>query len=173
MSVHAFVDESKRRGLVLAAALVDPAQVAATRGLIRSLRMPRQARIHFNNERNSRRRQILAAICGSGVVVHIYDATSIADDREARAACLFQLVVDLSELGGQRLVVEQEDSMLRSDRQVLYDARLKAGAEDLTYVHLRPSAEPLLWIPDAASWCWTQAAWRHRIQPVVTRVWRP
>jgi hypothetical protein len=83
-------------------------------------------------------------------------------------------VEDLAAVGAESLFIEQDDSLVGSDRTVLYDAIRKVGArEPLRYEHLRPNEEPLLWIADAAAWCWTHGPeWRRRIQPVVRNVWR-
>jgi hypothetical protein len=44
-----------------------------------------------------------------------------------------------------------------------------AGVTDtLTYEHLPTCSEPLLWIADAAAWCWTHGRqWPDRVAPVV------
>jgi hypothetical protein len=173
MSVHAFVDESKRHGLLLAVALVTPRDLAPIRSTMRHLCLPRQTRVHFKEESNRRRQAIIDAICATRVTVDLYDGTAVRSEKEARAACLHQIVVDLAKVGGRRLVIEQEDSMLRADTHVLFNSRRQAGVEDvLTYDHLRPQAEPLLWIADAAAWCWTQGpGWRRRIAPIVRNEW--
>jgi hypothetical protein len=89
----------------------------------------------------------------------------------ARGACLQRLALDLARDGGTRLVIEREDPVLK-DLSVLFSAVDKAGVGDaLTYEHVRARSEPLLWIPDAAAWCWTHGTqWRRRIAPVVRRV---
>jgi len=174
MTVHAFADETKRNDrFLLAVALVASRDLAATRAAMRKLRVPGETRLHFSAERDGRRRQLATAISAIPVVVNIYDAGSIRDLREARSACLRQLVVDLAELGAHRLVIEPEASMGSTDRQVLYQAVRKAGvADQLTYEHLDPEVEPLLWIPDAVAWCWTKdARWRDRVRPIVGQEW--
>ena len=55
MSAHVFVDETKERGYLVAAAFVDPSQVTAARRAMAGLILPRQRRIHFNSERDERR----------------------------------------------------------------------------------------------------------------------
>jgi hypothetical protein len=174
MTVHAFVDETKRHGLVLAAAVVIPRDLASTRNVMRQLCLPRQSRVHFKKESNSRRGAIVAAIRSTAVTVNIYDGTTLRSEAEARAACLRQIVLDLNAVGAHRLVIEQEDSMLLTDRAVLYTTVRGVGAQDtLTYEHLRPHAEPLLWIADAVAWCWTHgSSWREQIASVVGTEWK-
>jgi hypothetical protein len=171
VTVHAFVDEPKRHGLLLAVALVAPRDLAAVRSVMRQLCLPEQSRVHFKKERNSRRAMIVDAICATEVTVDLYDGAAIRSEKQARADCLRQIVIDLAETDGRRLVIEQEDSMLQADTHVLFNSRRRARMDDvLTSDHVRPHAEPLLWIADAAAWCWSQGPhWRHRISPVVRK----
>lgn len=114
MSAHAFIDETKTNGLLVAVAVLAPRDLAPARTAMRALCLPGQSRLHFIKERQSRRR--------IPVVLNIYDATAVHDQKQARAACLRQIVVDLAAAGAQRLVLEQDDSLLKSDQVVLYDA---------------------------------------------------
>ncbi len=172
MSAHAFVDETKQNGLLVVAAILAPRDLAPTRTLMRRLCLPGQERIHFTKERSARRGQIAAAICQANAAIDVYDATNLRP-REARAACLRQIVDDLAAAGAHRLVLEQDHSLLRHDQTVLYDAVRKAGVVDqLTYEHLPARSEPLLWVADAAAWCWAHPAWRTRIQPAIRTVHR-
>jgi hypothetical protein len=106
------------------------------------------------------------------VDVLVYDATRIADPREARRACLVRLVADLAEVSAHRLVIERDESLLRSDRETLYRAVRQSGVEDLlVYEHLTPRVEPLLWIPDAVAWCWSKGGWwREGVDPLVRQI---
>ena len=169
VSSHAFVDETKVNGLLLVAAVVAPRDLALARTMMRGLCLPGQARLHFTKERPRRRGEIAAAICRTGAGLHIYDASAITDPKKAREACLRQLVADLATIGGQRLVIEQDESLLKHDQAVLYAAVRRAGvAGSLAYEHLPVRSEPLLWIADAAAWCWTHGpTWRARITPAV------
>ncbi len=169
MSGHAFVDESKRNGLLVAAAVVQPRDLAPARTALRRVCLPGQSRLHFTNERDDRRRQILTAILRLGVVVDLYDATGILDQRLARATCLRALVHDLVAADGQRLVLEQDDSLVRSDQAVLYAAVRDVSASGrLTYEHVPARTEPLLWVADAAAWCWSRGApWSGRLRPII------
>lgn len=169
MSAHVFVDESKRRGLLVAAAVVQPRDLAPARTVLRRLCLPGQARLHFTKERADRRRQVLAAILELGVVVDLYDATGIHDQHQARAACLRALVHDVTAADARRLVLEQDDSLVRSDQAVLYAAVRDAGASGrLTYEHVPARSEPLLWLADAAAWCWSRGGpWPNRLQPII------
>lgn len=174
MSVHVFVDETKASGLLIAAARVQPRQLAPTRTLLRGLLLARQERLHFTKEGRARQGQIAAALCASGVVVDIYDARTIPDQRLARRLVLEQLVADLAVAGAHRLVLEQDDSLIASDRRTLRAAVRTAGVVDeLVYEHLPPRGEPLLWIADAVAWCWTHGSlWQDRVRPIIGEIQR-
>lgn len=172
MPVHAFVDESKVRGLLVVAAVLEPRDLASVRRAMRSLLLPRQTHVHFVKERSARKSQIADVIAELPVRFNVYDASTINDQRLARRTCLERLVSDLAELGARRLVIEQDDSLVRSDQNLLYRAVRDNRVEDsLTYEHLPARSEPLLWIPDAFAWCWsTGGNWRRRIAPGLDEV---
>lgn len=172
MSVHVFVDGTKAHGLLIAAARVQPRQLAPTRTLLRGLLLARQERLHFTKENRARQGQIAAAVCRSEVVVDLYDARTITDQRRARRLVLERLVADCAAAGAHRLVLEQDDSLLTSDRRTLRAAVHQAGVVDeLVYEHLPPRSEPLLWIADAVAWCWTHGStWQERVRPIVGEV---
>ncbi len=174
LSVHVFVDETKANGLLVAAARVQPRQLAPTRTLLRGLLLARQERLHFTKEGKARQGQIAAALCRTGVVVDLYDARTVTDQRAARRLVLERLVTDLAVAGAHRLVLEQDDSLLASDRRILRAAVHAAGvADELVYEHLPPRSEPLLWIADAVAWCWTHGStWQERVRPIVGDVHR-
>jgi hypothetical protein len=56
---HSFVDESKGASYLLVAALIQPPHLALIRKAIEEMVLPRQRRIHFYQERDSRRSQIM------------------------------------------------------------------------------------------------------------------
>lgn len=172
MPVHAFVDETKVNGLLVVAAVLQPRDLASARTAMRRLLLPRQSHLHFVKEKAARKRVILDVIAELEVRIDVYDATAVQDQRQARKICLQRIVQDLAAEGAHRLVIEQDDSLVRSDRETLFHAVRANGVTDqLVYEHLSPRTEPLLWIPDAAAWSWVKdASWRRRVQPRVRRV---
>jgi hypothetical protein len=117
---HAFVDESKRRGYLLVAAVVVSAELNGTRNVLRGLVLPGQRRLHMKDERDSRRRSIASAIATSGATAVIYSAgRRYRTEREARARCIAALVADAAARGDAVLVLEQDDSLLSWDNQHL------------------------------------------------------
>ncbi len=69
-------------------------------------------------------------------------------------------------------MIEQDDSLVRSDQVTLYRAVRRNGVESsLVYEHMSPRMEPLLWIPDAVAWCWAKGGvWKERVLPLVDEV---
>lgn len=171
MTVHAFVDESVRTRYVMAAALISPRDLAAARRSIGSLILPGQRRLHFCKERTSRRHAILSTVRALDLVdAVIYVAPTDATPRAARKACLERLVDDVVAWRGQRIVVEQDDSLMTSDRHTLYERLRAVNAEPIEYVHQRAREECLLAIPDTLAWCWTRGGHWRKALPAGTRV---
>lgn len=163
MSSHLFLDESKQSGYVVAVAVVQPESLATLRKAVRALAMPGQSRVHFQRESPARRRQILAALVSLDVRVRLYVAAKGIGETESRKACLEAVVDDAAALGARMLVLERDNPRVAWDKQVLLERTRKAGCtESLRYQHSRGVTEPLLWLPDAAAWCWARGKeWRR------------
>lgn len=169
-----YMDETKRAGYVVAAVSVD--DLDAARQGIRGLVLPGQRRLHMHSEQARRRRVIVSAVAALEITATIYDAGRNYDtDAAARAACLAALIGDLAATGGGvRLVIEQDDSLVRSDNQRLVEITRTAGMRGtLQYEHRRAFEEPLLALPDIVAWCWVRSAeWRRRVHPILGAVRR-
>jgi hypothetical protein len=173
MSAHIFVDESKHRGFLLAAAVVAPGELAGLRRQVSALRLSRQRRLHFTSESDARRKMILAAMIeAAGRCVAVYQVTGHHRDRDARDIAMARLVDDAAKIGAARLVIESDEPAVASDRRIIRDRAALAGCLDtLAYEHRRPFEECLLAIPDAAAWCWAKGGdWRRRAGPLVSQV---
>ena len=159
---HVFVDESKVRGLLVAAVVSSATDVNVHRRAMASLLMPRQRRLHFTKESAARQRQILGVIDTLDLTFRLYQAAR--NDAAGRQACLFAVVEDAAD-HAERLVVERDETTLDFDRRVLYSAARKHGCtETLQYELLAPHLDPMLWIPDAVAWAWTKGGeWRRRV----------
>jgi len=172
MPAHAFVDESIRSGYLLSAAVVATGDLAVARGKLRELCKPGQRRLHMKDESDSRRREILSALAGLEISVHLYRApTAGRSAREARDRCFHALVPALVELGVDRLVIESCGQDHR-DVQVIHQALAPSQAwDDLDYLHLAPAAEPLLWAADVVAWAFGKGGdWRRRVDDLVGSV---
>lgn len=80
---------------------------------------------------------------------------------------------DLATIGGDIcLMIEQDDSLLRTDCHQLFGLARATGQRDtLQYEHQRASTEPLLALPDIVAWCWVRSGdWRRRAAPIITTV---
>jgi hypothetical protein len=163
--VHAYADESARQRYLIAALLIDAADFDRTRKVLRELRKPGQRRVHFAKESDPRRRTVVSAMVDLDLRVRVYE--SDGPDVVARATCLGRLVDDVLALGVDRLVLETLESQETADRRTIYE-RLHGAGRTLTYEHRRSFEEPLLWVADAAAWCYGAGGdWRRRIKPLV------
>jgi hypothetical protein len=166
-----FLDESKARSYVVAAAVVPRRDVVDLRKAIAALRMKGQRRIHFAHESDSRRRMILSSLAELGVTSRVYVVVGESDPA-ARERCLAEVTAEAMQLGASRLVLEQDDSYVEFDRRVIRrQLASSAGLDRLGYMHERATAEPLLWAPDAIAWAWSRGGdWRRRVGPLVEKV---
>jgi hypothetical protein len=170
VTVHAFVDESRRSSYLLAAAVLRPDELARARSLLRSLLRPQDRRLHFKAMTDPRRRATAARLVNAGLRCWVY--TGDGDPEMVRQACLDCLVAELREAGCQRLVLESRGRAddhrdARTITSVLAPAPSKSG---LVHEHLVPYEDPLLWIPDAVGWCYGASTdYRRRIAPVIER----
>lgn len=124
----AFIDETQaelRQGdaryVLLAAAVVGEA-ADRTRDALRRLLLPRQRRLHWNDERAARRDRIIKAISRmefiSYAAVEPYARRTL--EQRARASCFHHLLPALVDAGVGEVVVERRDEHLdREDRQTI------------------------------------------------------
>lgn len=176
MSMHVYVDETKAKGYLVAAATGPQAQVAVFRKELSGLILPKQRGLHMNAEKDPRRREIADTIVRVGdllgVQAVIYDAGRAGTERERRARCLRALVDDSIRRPQTRIVFDLDDTLRSWDRQQMIDLTRAADAKDrITYEHQTRHQELLLAIPDAIAWCWARGGeWRNRIRPIVADV---
>jgi hypothetical protein len=173
MTRHVYVDETKQRGYLLAAVVIEPVELVAAGKMVRDLILPGQRRLHMKGERDSRKRLIADKIGDSGVRATLYDAgRRHRTDLARRDACLAALVDDLAHAAQIRLVLERDDTLIERDKKQLYDAIRRTNCrERLNYHHDRAATESRLAIPDAIAWCWARGGyWRSRVAGVVDGV---
>ena len=114
---------------------------------------------------------IVDTLIAAGVSATVYDAGRRYDnDHAARTACLRAVVGDVPPVQLTHLVIEQDDTLVRWDRQQLVALVHAAGCQDsVRYRHERAKSELMLTIPDAIAWCWARGGeWRQRIRGVTT-----
>jgi hypothetical protein len=174
VSVQVFVDESKARGFLLAAAQIPCGAVSRVRDKVTALHLPRQVRLHFTNESPQRRRQIISAFASAGdISATVYDASGYGDDGKAgRDAAIAQMAASAARMRASRIILERDDSAVEQDTAIIKAQLADAGVEDVVGVdHLRAREEPLLAIPDALAWCWAKGGeWRKLADPLIADV---
>ncbi len=169
-----FVDESRRRSYLLVSCALESSHLERTRTLLRSLRMRGERRLHFQAERDSRRREVLATLVSARLRTRVYTGRGRPED--VRGACLTQLVADARKLGCRRLVIESRGPhMDRLDRRTVARAAEALAPSppraDFTYEHMAPHEEPALWISDAVAWCYgAGGTWQTRVMSLVESV---
>lgn len=167
---HIYVDETKERGYVMVASTHLGPEVEAIRKELRRLVLRGQNRIHMAKESNTRRKTIIDTLIAAGVTATVYDAARHANEAAAREACLRAIIVGTDPNQPALLVIEQDDSLLHSERQQLVEMVRAAGRRDtLHYQHQRAKSELMLVVPDAIAWCWAKGGeWRQRVDPITT-----
>jgi hypothetical protein len=173
VSVQLFVDESKAKGFLLAAASVPCSDVDRIRAAIGALHLRHQVRIHFRREQTTRQRKILEVLTSiGGISAVIYDATRFNDHKAGRNAAIARLADDAARLRASRIVLESDDSVADQDRLIIQKRLKQVELSDVIGVdHCRASGERLLAIPDAVAWCYAKGgAWRRDVMPLVKEV---
>lgn len=134
--------------------------------------MAGQHELHFKKETPARRRLIISRLATCAVTVRVYTADCRRGEERARRECLSNLVADLLDLGGCRLVLDSREVRDEHDRLTI---RLAQGnhARDsgLVYEHIGSTQEALLWVADAVAWCVGAGGdWQRRVQCLVAKV---
>lgn len=168
-----FVDEGKRRGYLIVAAIIADSDITDLRREVKKLRTPGTERIHFVHESDGRRRALLKAFVRLGVHTTVL-VTDGLDDRIAREWSLGRVADLAAETRRSRIVIEMDDSIVRTDNRTLYRAVGIHGLRDrIRYEHKRSAAEPLLWLPDAVAWSFGRGGdIRDLVEPLIERVVR-
>ncbi|WP_433266406.1 DUF3800 domain-containing protein [Actinosynnema sp. CS-041913] len=175
MTVHAFVDESRRNDTYyLAAAVVQPRDLSALRAQLRGLLFPGQRELHFYKEKPARRRLILATVSKLPFRVDIYRAGCRNSEEHARQQCLARLTDDMLDIDGRRLVLDSRQERNAHDDLTIRRALGKRARDTgVVYEHLDSAGEPLLWLADIAVWCHGAGGdWARRVSPVIGSVVR-
>lgn len=132
---HGFLDESRRGATYLiAVTLVRSRDLDAMRSVMRGLVKRGQRRIHFNDEGDRQRKDVLAQISTLGVRAYVWTCKH-NNDASARSACLFDMIPRLVDLDVSRLVLESCQHQDAADRRVLASGIRKFGGN----LHVRAS----------------------------------
>lgn len=167
---HIYVDETKHRDYLMVAAVVLGEDLTSARAVVQDLLKPGQQHLHMKDESDGRKEAIAKAFAAAGLHATVYDAgRRHRTQMLARAACLSTLVEDLATTE-TLIVLDQDETLVHSDRRLLYRAVRAAGREAaFRYEHRRAATERLLGIPDAFAWSWAKGGhWRAHIRSVIT-----
>jgi hypothetical protein len=129
-------------------------------------------RLHFKQEKPVRRRTLADAIARLQVEVRVYSHSWCRHEEPVRQQCMAQLVGDLLDLRAHRLVIDSRSNKDVHDKRTLrHLLGPHPSASCLAYEHVDSAAESLLWIADAAAWCYGAGReWRKRIEPIICAV---
>ena len=169
----AYVDESIRSGrYLLGTVIVDAHDAGRLRRSVRKLLLPGQRKLHFKTEGNRRRRELIDALGRLDVEAVVYSCRLSNDvgAEVARSRCMAALV---RELQGRRceseLLIESREQLDVLDGVTIRRARRPEPL--LSFQHLLPDHDPLLWLPDSFAWAVGAGGdWLRRIGPFVTVV---
>ena len=162
-----FVDESEVGGYSMTAVLIRLSDVQDARRVLRRHLKGTQRAMHFTKERDAVRRAFLDDVISLPIKVQVHTTRSKA--REARAACLRSIVRAADLALCVSILLDQDDSVLRSDNRVPREA--VGPSREGTYDHLHDHEEPLLWLPDAISWCWNKGGqWARSLDGMDVKV---
>jgi hypothetical protein len=164
--VFAFVDESLRPGrYLLACVVIGEDDVGAARRQAGKLLLRGQRTVHFQDEGDRRRRAIIGSLAEVSMAATVYSCRHrLGRGAEAaRAACLATAVTDLQATGkAVHLLIESRDTADRFDRATIVGTRERVP--HLTFEHVRPTEDPLLWVPDCLAWAvGAGGEWRRRV----------
>lgn len=169
--LYAYVDESIRGGrYLLCVVVVDPMRAGQLRRTVRHLLLPGQRKLHFKKESPRRRRELLVALAELEVDATVYECSSRMGREQgvARSLCMARVVRDLQDRGvAVALLIESRDGLDADDRTTIRSVR--RAAPPLSFEHLLPNEDPLLWLPDCFAWpVGARGDWLRRARPLLT-----
>ncbi|HEV8560623.1 MAG TPA: DUF3800 domain-containing protein [Actinophytocola sp.] len=173
MTVHAFVDESRRGSTyILAAAIAEPVNLRLLRRDLRGLLLPGQREIHFKREKEPRQRQLATAIARLPIRVRLYVHGCVRQEEAARQACVDRVACDLLDRGAHRLVLDSRDELDAKDEATIRSVGVRhPNGDHFAYEHVDSTNEALLWVADTTAWCFGAGNhWRRLIDPLIEAV---
>jgi hypothetical protein len=152
---HAWVDESMHvsAGLyILAAVVCDAGGCKPIRETMRSLLDEGQPKLHWSGESPERKEKIIGTVAQLDMAAVVVVGAPMArkNQERARAVCMESLTVHLAGMGVAEVLLEERTASLNSrDRELITAIRGKKLIPKTMRIELgRPSAEPMLWLPD-------------------------
>ncbi|RKT72012.1 hypothetical protein DFJ66_5314 [Saccharothrix variisporea] len=171
MSLHAFLDESRRGSTYLVAVVTMRSRnLDRARSALRAKVKPGQRRLHFKKENTTRQGEIVTLMHGLDMRARLW-LCDHSNDVIARRVCLTAIAAHLLESGVTRLALESCQHQDSRDRTTL--AAVVGKADEFSYEHFRPQEDPLLWLSDSVAWCYgVGGEWRRRVLGLIDGVHR-
>lgn len=140
-----------RQDYMVCAAIIDSVNSDAIRTELLPLRLPGQIKLHWTDERESRRRTIVKTLSTidsmQAVITHRSEISKKTE--RYRRKCLENMYFELSNMGVQQVVLESRQvAQNKKDIEHIVALQGRGEASKIRIVHIRGGDEPLLWIPD-------------------------
>lgn len=154
----AYIDESSayrppnRQEYMICAAIIDSQDLEQVREELRPLLLPGQIKLHWTDERNSRRRKIVETLSGiDSMQVIITHQSEISKRTERhRRKCLEQMYFELSEMHVHNVTLEsRQEAQNKRDLAHIVALQGQGQSVNIRLQHVRGGDDPILWIPDA------------------------
>lgn len=154
----AYIDESSalrsadHQEYMVCAAIVDANDAETIREALYPLRLPGQVKLHWRDESNRRRMDIVEKIASidsmQAIVTH--RSTPSRKTERFRRKCLEQMYYELSAMQIQAVTLEsRQEVQNKRDREHIVALQGQGQCTNLRIQHVRGGDDPLLWIPDA------------------------
>ena len=166
-----FADETARNGRYgIAVAILCSCELDSTRKLVRSLVRRGQRRVHFSKQQDRDRKAFLSAI-GRTRVRALFECVTGGSQTESRSTCWSLLVPTLIAMGVRDLRIEPVAGAEDRDRRAIRRAMAKDELLGrMSYRHVDPTDEPLLWIADSIAWsAGFGREWLARVKGILVR----
>ena len=154
----AYIDESSayrppnRQEYMICAAIIDSQDLEQVREELRPLLLPGQVKLHWTDERNSRRRKIVETLSGIDSMQAIITHQSEVSKRTERhrRKCLEQMYFELSEMHVHNVTLEsRQEAQNKRDLAHIVALQGQGQSVNIRLQHVRGGDDPILWIPDA------------------------
>lgn len=154
----AYIDESSayrppnRQEYMICAAILDSQDLEQVREELRPLLLPGQVKLHWTDERNSRRRKIVETLSGidsmQAIITHQSEVSKKTERH--RRKCLEQMYFELSEMHVHSVTLEsRQEAQNKRDLAHIVALQGQGQSVNIRLQHVRGGDDPILWIPDA------------------------
>jgi hypothetical protein len=150
--------------------IVEEIAAGPLRRNLRKLLLPNERRLHIRKSDRPQRLRILGTIAGWDFDARVYEChhRESVGTEAARQLGVERLVRDVQDTGvDTTMFIERREGADDRDRSTIIRARQRRPSLD--FQHLRPTDDPLLWLPDAIAWAvGAGGEWRRALGSSVT-----